>query len=65
MAYSVFVRTWWRPKKGGGLEPRAGRKMRAGHPQNVTQDQARDYCRVYNANHPPGRLSRKAEYESK
>lgn len=64
---SVFVRTWWRrnPAWPNGLEPHAGRKSRRGHPQRVTEDEARSYCQVYNANHPPGRLSRKAEYEAR
>ncbi len=66
--YAVFTRTWWRrnPLRPGGLEPHAGRKSRRGHPQDLASyEAAQDYCRVWNANHPPGRYSRKAEFESK
>lgn len=62
--YRVFVRNWWKnnPSYPNGLEPCAGRKTTI--KKNVaTEDQARSICQVYNANHDPGRLSRKAEYE--
>ena len=65
MAYRVFTRTFWRrnPSWPNGLEPHAGKRSYRGHPKGLTYEQARDYCRVWNANHPPGRLSRKAEFE--
>ena len=68
-SYRVFTRTWWRyssdPKwqHGGdlnGLEPCYGRQTTIGH--HLTYDEARDLCRIWNANHKPGRLSRKAEF---
>jgi len=62
--YRVFTRTWWRNNKDypNGLEPCAGRKttIRKGI---KTEEEARSICKVYNACHDPGRLSRKAEYE--
>ncbi len=63
MAYRIFTRTWWRnnPDWPDGLEPHAGRKTTIG--KAATEEEARDMCRVHRANHAPGRLSRKAEYE--
>jgi hypothetical protein len=63
-AFRIFSRTWWRPNVNWpqGLEPHAGRKHTIGFAD--TEEAARDMCRVYAANHKPGRLSRKAEYES-
>ncbi len=62
--YKVFTRTWWKhndawPK---GLEPSAGKKrtLRSG----LTQEEAITLCRNWNAENKPGKLSRKAEYES-
>lgn len=65
--YRVFVRTWWKRNRDwpNGLEPCAGRRNYTGHPQRCTIEQARDYCRTYNANHDPGPLSRKAEFEER
>lgn len=64
MSYNVFVRNWWRnnPAWPDGREPCAGKKryLRRG----VTEAEARQICREYNDTHKPGRLSRKAEYES-
>ncbi len=65
--YAVFTRTWWRYDSSypNGLAPHPGPKSRKGHPQNLTSyEAAQDYCRVWNANHTPGRFSRKAEFES-
>ena len=63
--YKVYHRTWWtnNPSWPNGLEPGAGRKttIRA---RVDTIEQARDIAQVWNANHEPGRLSRKAEFES-
>ena len=62
--YRVFHRTWWRtnPAWPNGLEPHAGRKTVLGIAS--TEEAARDWCRVWCAQHPAGKLSRKAEYES-
>jgi hypothetical protein len=64
--YDVFIRNWWKweyTQFGKRLIPHAGRKTYI--KKNVTEESARDICRVYNANHNPGVLSRKAEYESR
>jgi len=61
--YRVFVRNWWKRNKDwpGGLEPNpTARKTTIAKVK--TEAEARDICRVYNANHDPGPLSRKAEY---
>jgi hypothetical protein len=31
----------------------------------VTESEARDYCRQWNAAHKPGKLSNKCEYEAR
>jgi len=60
-SYRVFTRNWWKRAEGGGLEPNPrARKTTVCHCE--TEEAARDVCRVYNLNHSPGRLSRKAEY---
>lgn len=63
--YSVFIRSWWKnnPNWPGGLEPHMGRKSYIKR-HVKTIEEARDICRVWNANHSPGRFSRKAEFES-
>lgn len=62
MTYIIFTRTWWRnnPSWPNGLEPCAGRRRKIATAR--TEESARDICRVWNANHKPGRLSRKAEF---
>ena len=62
--YVVFHRTWWKnnPDYPNGLQPHAGRKTYLA--KGLTESAARDMCRVWNANHKPGRLSRKAEYDT-
>ena len=64
MSYKVFIRNWWKrnPDYPGGREPHAGRKHTL-HKRIATEAEAREICKVYNANHEPGFLSRKAEYE--
>jgi len=64
MSYRVFVRNWWKsnPSWPNGLEPHAGRKFTL-HKRVDTYEEARNICQVYNANHKPGKLSRKAEFE--
>lgn len=63
--YSVFVRNWWKrnPSYPDGLEPGTGRKKYLARSLE-SESAARDMARVYNLNHKPGKLSRKAEYES-
>ena len=64
--YRVFVRGWWKKNKSwpNGLEPNpTARKTTIATVE--TAEQARSICTVYNANHNPGRLSRKAEYEGR
>lgn len=66
MRYRVFTRTWWKrnPSWPDGREPHVGRKSYAGHPSGVTEEEARTYCRQWNAENDPGPMSRKAEFES-
>lgn len=63
MAYNVFTRTWWRKKPNSNiLEPHLGHKRYLA--KNVeTAAECVAMCRRYNDNTPPGRLSRKAEFE--
>lgn len=62
--YIVFTRTWWKtnPNYPNGLEPNLGRKkvLRRG----LTRDEARQMCTEWNSNNNPGKLSRRAEFES-
>ena len=62
--YRVFTRTWWRnnPAWPKGLEPCPGRQTTIA--KNCTYDEARSIAQVWNLNHKPGRLSRKAEFTS-
>ena len=61
--FKVFHRTWWErnPKWPNGLEPHAGKRRTIGFASNEAE--ARSMCQVWNANHKPGPLSDKAEYE--
>lgn len=63
--YKVFTRTWWKVNNSwpGGLEPCPGRKYTL-HARIHTEEEARELCQEWNATHAPGKLSRKAEYES-
>lgn len=64
MGYNVFVRNWWVANKDwpDGLEPGPGPKT---HLKTVdTIEEARKECQEYNDTHKPGKLSRKAEFES-
>lgn len=62
--YDVFHRTWWvnNPSWPNGLEPGAGKRTYIR--KHVTEADARAICKHYNNTHNPGRLSRKAEFES-
>ena len=62
--YKIFVRNWWKnnPKWPNGLEPDPWARKTTLKSGVKTEQAALDFCQVYNANHKPGRLSRKAEY---
>ena len=63
--YKVFTRTWWteNPAYPNGLEPCAGPKTYKRRVFDTEQD-AREYCQLWNDQNPPGRLSCKMEFES-
>ena len=63
--FDVFHRTWWRknPSWPDGREPGVGKRTYIA--RRVTEEEAREICREWNATHDPGPLSRKAEYESR
>ena len=62
MSYIVFTRTWWRenPSWPLGLEPHPGEWTILDEVE--TEEEARNMCAEWNADHNPGRLSLKAEY---
>lgn len=62
--YNVFHRTWWRsnPSWPNGREPGAGKRTYLA--RHVTYEDARAIAKQYNDTHNPGKLSRKAEFES-
>lgn len=62
--YDVFVRTWWKenPSWPNGLEPCPGERRYIA--RGVTYERARELCDEYNETHEPGRLSKKAEFET-
>ena len=62
--YRVFHRVWWKenPAYPNSLEPHAGRKTTIRIVDSVSE--ARAMCKVWNANHNPGKYSRKAEFET-
>jgi hypothetical protein len=60
--YRCFTRTWWRYDENRHRVPGAGRQTTIA--RNMTEAEALDFCRVWNANHKPGPLSRKCEYTS-
>lgn len=64
MSYHVFHRTWWKRNKNypGGREPSIGRKTTIARVD--TEAEALSIAKVWNANHEPGFLSRKAEFQS-
>ena len=61
--YSTFHRTWWKPNLSwpDGREPQIGRKTWL--EEYDTEEEAREACQEWNAIHPPGPMSRKAEYQ--
>lgn len=62
--YNVFHRTWWKrnPNWPDGLEPGAARKTYIA--RHVIREDALRICDEYNSTHKPGKLSRKAEFET-
>lgn len=65
MSYEIFVRNWWKENARwpNGLEPDSnGEREYLGTVK--TEREAQAICRDYTARNPPGRLSRKAEYQS-
>jgi hypothetical protein len=62
VAYRVFVRSWWKRDSAGKVVPNYHARKTSIR-NYCTEDEARDVCQVYNANHKPGWQSRKAEYE--
>ena len=66
MAYRVFHRTWWarNPEWPDGREPCPGKKHFFGRTDiYISEAEARQVCKAWNASHDPGFLSDKAEYE--
>lgn len=60
--YKVFVRNWWRydgPNRLLVPDPGARKTVLR---TRLSEDEARQMCRDYNATHRAGPLSRKAEY---
>jgi hypothetical protein len=62
--FKTFKRTWWteNPKYPNGLEPGAGPKTYLDSFE--TEEEARAFCKEWNSENDPGRLSLKAEYEA-
>jgi hypothetical protein len=59
--FKVFKRAWWRKDANGKLVPYPGARkttLRTG----LTESEAREFCREYNATNKPGPLSVKAEF---
>ncbi len=59
--YKVFKRAWWRKDASGRLVPYPGARkttLRTG----LSYDEAREFCRKWNAENNPGPLSVKAEF---
>lgn len=63
LKYNVFHRTWWRPNPSwpGGREPGVGESHYLA--KGVSYSVARQMCKEWNAEHEPGLLSDKAEFE--
>ena len=61
-SYRVFVRNWWRMERSQRVPDPGARKTTIA--RHCTESEARAICEQYATTHKPGRLSRKAEYES-
>lgn len=61
--FKCFTRTWWKnnPEWPNGLEPSLGRKY--GRGTFATLEEARAFCKEWNATNPRGRLSKRCEFE--
>lgn len=64
MAFRTFVRTWWKRRADGSLEPEAGEKRYTGN-SYPTRREARDACEEFNRKHKPrsNELGEKMEFE--
>lgn len=64
--FRCFTRTWWRhnPSWPDAKEPCPGKPRYHRKAVFDTEEEARSYCKVWNANHDPGKWSWKCEYES-
>lgn len=65
--HRCFTRTFWKEAASPGWpnnrEPHLGEKDYTNHPDNLTEDEARAYCKQWNATHDQGPYSLKAEFE--
>jgi hypothetical protein len=66
--YDVFVRDWWRPAERGEPGWPYNKVPYPGAPKRyiakgVSYNEARVLCAEYAADHDPGPMSRKAEFE--
>lgn len=63
--YRTFVRTWWVENSAwpNGLEPCPGRRSYRLGSVHQTIEAARAECKEFNRINPPGRYSRKMEFE--
>lgn len=59
-SYKVFVRNWWRMENGQRVPDPSARKTTLA--KRLTYEEAREMCQRWNAEHNPGKLSRKAEF---
>lgn len=62
MSYRIFKRAWWRKDSAGKIVPNPGARKTTLMYVN-TEEEARKYCREYNAENPCDWRSIKAEYE--
>ena len=60
--YNVFVRNWWKMENGQRVPDPGARKTYIR--KHVTYADARAICEEFQRTHKPGKLSRKAEFES-
>ena len=60
--YKVFHRTWWKYNRDypDNREPNLGKEKFISWAYSY--ESAQDICRVWNANHDPGKYSDKAEF---
>lgn len=73
-SYRAFTRTWWKRhvgRPGKGVQAIVLRPDREMHPgpktvlgKRLTYEEAQTLCKTWNAEHKPGVLSRRAEFEA-